>query len=98
MEIIKEGVTMITDKAYKNTDREIWRESIGGYYNNSIHVTEQGAIGINCGSHVIVAPVEKWHEAGNLLFCVDDKLPFFSIRRKLALWLLKGINRKTSKG
>ncbi len=50
------------DSACTNTDREIWRETPGDYYSDSIHVTERGGIGINCGGHVIVAPVRKWHE------------------------------------
>jgi len=44
-----------------NTDREIWREREGDYYADSIHVTDSGGIGINCGGHVIVAPIRKWH-------------------------------------
>lgn len=50
--------------AYKNTDREIWRgadEGNGSYYADSIHVTIGGAIGIDCGGHVIVRPVRDWH-------------------------------------
>ena len=46
-----------------NTDRELWREREGDYYADSIHVTEHGAIGINCGGLVIVAPLKRWHEA-----------------------------------
>lgn len=48
----------------QNTDKEIWRECEGYYYADSIHVTEDGGIGINCGGHVIVMPVKKWHELG----------------------------------
>jgi hypothetical protein len=47
-----------------NTDREIWREpdeGNGSYYADSIHVTEGGGIGINCGGHVIVKPLRDWH-------------------------------------
>jgi hypothetical protein len=69
-----------------NTDKEIWRERPGDAYAASIHVTEHGGIGINCGGHVIVAPVRQWHEAGELLMCVNPYLPEW--RRKLAMWLL----------
>ena|SRR2546425_196195 len=70
----------------KNTDREIWRKQPGDYYSPSIHVTESGGIGMDVGGHVIVAPIERWHEAGELLLCVNPCLPEW--RRKLALWLL----------
>ena len=46
-----------------NTDRELWRERQGDYYADSIHVTQSGAIGINCGGIVIVMPIRKWHDA-----------------------------------
>ncbi len=74
--------------ACKNTDREIWRAVPGDFYADKIHVTEHGGIGIDCGGHVLVAPVRKWHEAGNLFFCVNPTMP--SWRRRLAMWLLKG--------
>lgn len=48
--------------AAKNTDRELWREREGDYYADSIHVTEQGGIGINCGGLVIIKPVREWHK------------------------------------
>jgi len=51
------------DKAYKNTDRELWREREGDYYADSIFVTEQGAIGINHGGYVRVMPLSGWFEA-----------------------------------
>ena len=72
------------EQAYKNTDKELWREkqSEGG----KIHVTEYGGIGINCGGHVIVAPLRKWHEAGEKFLCVNPKLKRW--KRKLAMWLL----------
>jgi hypothetical protein len=49
------------DPACKNTDRELWRERFGDFYADSIHVTERGGIGINCGGHVIVKPLHEWH-------------------------------------
>ncbi len=45
----------------ENTDRELWREREGDYYADSIHVTAGGAIGINCGGHVIVRTLQEWH-------------------------------------
>lgn len=47
-------------RAVNNTDRELWREREGDYYADSVHVTEGGGIGINCGGHVIVMPLRKW--------------------------------------
>ena len=78
---------MNTKYAGLNTDREIWRATPGDYYADSIHVTKSGGIGINCGGHVIVAPVRKWHECGERLLCVDIKLP--SWRYRLAMRLLR---------
>jgi len=49
------------DVACQNTDRELWREREGDYYADSIHVTEQGGIGINCGGHVLVRTLREWH-------------------------------------
>lgn len=46
----------------KNTDREIWREIESDYYSASIHVTEQGHIGINVGGCVAVMPINEWHK------------------------------------
>lgn len=71
----------------QNTDKEIWRKIPGDHYSPSIHVTEHLGIGINCGGHVIVAPIEHWHEAGEKILCVNPELPNW--RRKLAAWLLK---------
>lgn len=45
----------------KNTDREIWREDEEDYCSDSIHVTENGDIGINCGGHVIIRSAREWH-------------------------------------
>lgn len=71
--------------AMQNTDVELWRKT-ESYYAPSIHVTEGGGIGINCGGHVIVAPVERWHELGERFLCVNENLPRWKLR--LALWLL----------
>lgn len=59
---------MSTDErmiATANTDREIWRAPDGGcgdYYADSIHLTQDGGIGFNCGGRVIVMPPRKWHD------------------------------------
>jgi len=72
--------------AVLNTDKQIWRKPPGDYYQPSIHVTQGNGVGINVGGHVIVAPVEDWHQAGETFFCVDPRLPWW--RWKLAMWLL----------
>ena len=46
----------------QNTDRTLWRETEGDFYADSIHVTEHGAIGINCGGHVYVMTLRQWFE------------------------------------
>jgi len=53
-------------QACKNTDRELWRLNPDSYYSPSIHVTETNGIGMNVGGHVIVMPVEAWHEMARL--------------------------------
>jgi hypothetical protein len=44
-----------------NTARELFREDTGdpagSYYENSVHVTEAGSIGMNVGGYVIVQPI-----------------------------------------
>lgn len=52
----------MSDKPAKNEDVEIWRKVKDDYYSPSIHVTKEGAIGINVGGLVIVRPVEEWHK------------------------------------
>lgn len=49
----------------RNTDQEIWRERPEDYYSDSIHVTEHGGIGINCGGRVIVLSAKEWHCLAN---------------------------------
>jgi hypothetical protein len=46
----------------ENTDRELWREREGDYYADSIFVTKEGAIGINCGGTVYVKSLKAWHD------------------------------------
>lgn len=49
-----------------NTDRKLYRENTGDpagpYYENSLHVTVGGGIGMNVGGLVIVQPIAAWHE------------------------------------
>ena len=47
-----------------NTDKNIWRKVKDDYYSPSIHVTQEGNIGINVGGHVIVMSIEKWFILG----------------------------------
>lgn len=49
------------DNIASNTNRELWREREDDFYADSIHVTETGSIGINCGGRVIVMPIREWH-------------------------------------
>lgn len=59
---------MTPDEA-ANTDREIWRgpdEGNGAYYADSVHITKDGALGINCGGRVIVKTPRAWQEAALL--------------------------------
>ena len=46
-----------------NTDKEIWRQKEGDFYSSSIHITQDGQVGINIGGLVYVAPIEDWHKA-----------------------------------
>lgn len=62
---------MSDDIAYKNTDKELWRETPDDYYAPSIFVTDGGSIGINVGGLCIVKPVRDWH----LLAAADEGLP-----------------------
>jgi len=51
---------MNDNTAHENADREIWREREGDFYADSIHVTKDGGIGINCGGTVIVMSAREW--------------------------------------
>lgn len=55
---------MSDNDARENTDRELWRgpdEGNGSYYADSIFITKQGALGINCGGSVYVRSIREWH-------------------------------------
>lgn len=66
-----------------NTDKEIWRKIPGDYYSPSIHVTEFDGVGINVGGHVLVAPIEEWHKAGNKYLAVPDPNDLITSRSTL---------------
>jgi len=66
--------TKIDSESKENTDKEIWRKPPGTFYEPSIHVTETGGIGIDCGGHVIVMKVEKWHSLGRLRIALEEAL------------------------
>ncbi len=56
------------DNQAANTDREIYREpdaGHGSFYSDSIHVTKEGGIGINCGGTVVVMSLQDWFGAGD---------------------------------
>lgn len=77
----------MSDRVCENTDKVLWRKEPISYYSPSIHVTENGMIGIEVGGHVIVSTVESWHNAGEKLFCVNPDFP--SWRWRLAMKLLR---------
>lgn len=55
---------MSDSEACQNTDREIWRgpdEGNGNYYADSIFITKEDALGINCSGSVHVRPIREWH-------------------------------------
>lgn len=61
----------MTERAAKNTDRELYREpdqGNGSFYSDSIHVTEGGGIGMNCGGTVYVMPIRRWHDLAKAAF------------------------------
>jgi hypothetical protein len=72
-----------------NTDTELWRETPGDYYSDSIYVTKDAGIGINVGGYVIVAPVRRWHELGKKFLYVNMDSKIKKWKYGLAMWLLK---------
>lgn len=50
-----------TENVSENTDREIYREVPGDYYSPSLHVTNDGKIGIDAGGLVFEKSVREWH-------------------------------------
>jgi hypothetical protein len=72
-----------------NTDKEIWRKIPDDYYSPSMYVTEHGDIGINVGGHVLVAPIEQWHRAGAVIFCIHNNPK----KRKKHVRFLRWVNK-----
>ena len=64
----------MSNQTCENTDRELWREREGDYYSDSIHVTKDGGIGINCGGSVFVKSLRGWHELAQAS-CPEPKFP-----------------------
>ncbi len=58
----------------QNTDRHLWPLVSDNAHCATMHVTASGAIGIQCGGHVIVMPLEKWHALGRLRCAMEDVL------------------------
>jgi hypothetical protein len=63
---MSEDSSMSDNQACENTDRKIWRERPGDFYSDSIHATNGGGIGINCGGHVIVMTLRNWHRVAQV--------------------------------
>ena len=62
------------DMPAKNTDRELWRESDDrSQCTPSIHVTQDGGIGISVGGTVITRTLREWHELAN-----GPRIPFIA--------------------
>jgi hypothetical protein len=76
------GETTMTE-CTKNTDKEIWRAIPGDYYSDSIHITENGMIGINCGGHVIVSSIRDWHNALDYVDKIEKELAEMANKNKL---------------
>ena len=63
----------MTDQPTQNTDRELWRKIPGDYYSPSIHVTEDGSIGINVAGLVFVRTIEQWHHLARAATVFQEK-------------------------
>lgn len=48
--------------ARENTDTHLWPIVSQDLLADSLHITAGGALGINCGGHVIVREIRDWHE------------------------------------
>lgn len=59
-------MTLSDEQQYANTDRELFRESTGiaagSHYENSLHVTARGEIGMDVGGRVVVMKIAEWHD------------------------------------
>jgi hypothetical protein len=57
-----------------NTDVELWREQEGNYYSDSIHRTQSGGIGIDCGGTVFVKTLRQWHKLASDDSILDEEV------------------------
>lgn len=63
MKKIKTMIHETNNMPVKNTDRELWRESDDrSQCSPTIHVTQDGHIGINVGGTVITRTIREWHD------------------------------------
>lgn len=76
---------MSDERAAKNTDRELWRERPDDHYSDSVHVTQGGGIGINCGGYVVVKTLREWHKLA-LAAPVPASEPRFESRLSVSLY------------
>lgn len=51
----------IDQTAKVNTDKLIYRADPDDFYSPSLHITADGALGIDVGGRVIVKPIKEWH-------------------------------------
>lgn len=64
-------------KTGKNTDRELFRERLndpldpGDVYSPSIHVTQNGMIGMSVGGRIIQMSIRDWFKAARSLACSE---------------------------
>lgn len=63
----------MTGQAAANTDREVWREKPGDFYSPSIHVTQEGGIGIHVHGTVFVMDIRDWHRLAASTYEIDMK-------------------------
>ena len=78
----------------QNTDKELWRKS-DDYYDDSIHVTAQGQIGINCGGNVIVKDLREWHKL--VADIEDQKAEFFRTNKAFIEYHQKEFRQEVKK-
>lgn len=55
----------MSEKAYQSNDKVLYREKYSdhwGSFDDTLFVTEQGAIGINVAGSVYVMPLKAWHK------------------------------------
>jgi len=78
--------TMSGSVAQQNTDKELWREREGDNYADSIHVTKEGGIGINCGGTVFVRTLRAWHALAKAALAPEQPGEDDTVMRKYRNW------------